>query len=283
MKPFLGIDLTNNRKNEEINGTEFLVARPSAAMTQSLEKSAEKAEETVERAKAPLPLRIAQWVCGAVGAVFALGIIKGLAGNDSVSIPQAYENAPWLFWTCGGCLLIWGILKLASKKKEKTVLETEESVQTLGNLEGVCNAVFAELAVPSQAKEVDVLSFYYKVKGDDVKVCEKAMQLWNYFNPVFRVFADGENLYLANLEGKYAFPKSQIKGIRPVEKKVRMMGWNKEAGYDEGIYKQYKLARDNYGCIHCKRHHIVEIQRDGETWGIYIPDYELPVFEELIK
>ena len=29
MKPFLGIDLTTNKKNEQMNGEEFVVAKPA--------------------------------------------------------------------------------------------------------------------------------------------------------------------------------------------------------------------------------------------------------------
>ena len=36
MKPFLGIDLTQNKKNSEINGEEFLAAKPSPALAQTL-------------------------------------------------------------------------------------------------------------------------------------------------------------------------------------------------------------------------------------------------------
>ena len=42
MKPFLGIDLTTDKKNEQFNGTEFLVIKPSSAMTQSFEQSSKK-------------------------------------------------------------------------------------------------------------------------------------------------------------------------------------------------------------------------------------------------
>lgn len=281
MKPFFGIDLTKDKKNEEINGVEFLVSKPSAAMTQSFERSSEKAEETIEQSKLPLPLRIGQWICGAVGALVAIGIIRGLGRDDGVSLTQAYQNAPWLFWLGGGCLLVWIILKIMSAQKEKTVLQTDESTHVLANLEGVCDAIYTELSVPSDAKEVDILSFYYKQKEDGIKVCEKALQMAPYLNPIFKVFVDEQNLYLANLEGKYAFPLACFKTIRFIKKRIRIISWNKDEKYNKGIYKQYKLTGDDYGCIHCKHYYILEFDYNDELWGIYIPCYELPIFEEL--
>ena len=158
MKPFWGIDLTNSRSNTELNGKEFLVTTTSDALSQSLEKSAEKAEETLEKAKSPLALRIIRYVCGVAGGLMILSLIRSLG---SITLAQAYENAPWIFWILGICVPIWAVLTLAGKRKEKTVLEDEESVQILGNLEGMHKAVFAELAVPADAKTVDILSFYY--------------------------------------------------------------------------------------------------------------------------
>ena len=49
MKPFLGIDLTTNKKNEQMNGEEFVIAKPALSLTQSLESSFENVEETIEK------------------------------------------------------------------------------------------------------------------------------------------------------------------------------------------------------------------------------------------
>lgn len=281
MKPFLGVDLTTDKKNEQVNGEEFLVAKPSYMLTQSFERSSENAEETIEKSKLPLPVRIVQWICGVGGALVAAGILRGIARNDDISFGQAYQNAPWLFWLAGACLLVWGILKLISVRKAKSVLETDESTQTFENLESTCDAIFTELSVPKDSKEADILSFFYKVKGDEIKICQKGMQMAHCVNAVYKVFADSENLYIANVEGKYAFPLSSVKAIRTVKKHISIPEWNKEERFNKGVYKQYKLTTDDYGNIHSKYYHVIEIDCDGELLGIYIPCYELPVFEEL--
>lgn len=278
MKPFLGIDLTENKKNEQINGDCFLIARPSAATTQTFEQSTERAEAAIQKSKLPLPLRIVQGICGFTGTLIAVGLLRGLG---EVTITQAYENAPWLFWAGGGCLLVWAILKLLSSRKANAVLGTEESAHALSSLEGIQNAIYTELSIPANAREVDLLSFFYKRKGDEIKVCEKGMQLASHLNPVFRVWADAENLYIANLEGKYAFPLSDICSIRTVKKHITLAGWNKDAPINKGFFKQFKLTSDQYGRIHCHHYHILEVRRNGELWDVYFPSYELPVFEIL--
>ncbi len=281
MKPFLGIDLTTNKKNEQINGDEFIVAKPDSSLSQSLESSSENVAETIEKSKLPLPIRIGHWICGTVGALVAFGILKALSGEDSVTLDEAYQNASWLFWLGGACLFAWAILKLIILRKEKNVLGTEESSQVFNHLDKTCDAILADLKVPQNSKEIDILSFFYKLKGEEIKVCEKGLQIAPYINPIFHIFADSENLYLANLEGKYAIPLSAIKCIKSIKKTIRIMEWNKDEEFNKGIYKQYKLSEDNYGCIICKSYHILEFKHNNDLWGIYIPCYELPVIEEI--
>ena len=274
MKPFLGIDLTTDKKNEQINGAEFLVQTTSVALTNTLEASSEKAEKTIEIAKLPLPFRIIQYICGLAAILIVSSILKA-----DVSLAEGYHNAPGLFWAAGICAAIWLVLWIWSKGKAKAVLETDESTQTFSHLEGTVNAIYNELCVPNNAIDVDVLSFFYKIKNEEFKPVEKAFA--THFNPKFKIFADEENLYLADLDGKYAFPLSSIVKVHTVKKHIRIAGWNKEEKYNKGIYKQHKLTEDNYGSIHCKQYHILEINHNGETFGIYIPCYELTVFEEL--
>ena len=281
MKPFLGFDLTENKNNYQANGAEFLCCTPSEAMMQTLLSSEEKADQTVTKAQLPLFLQIIQWVCGGVGALMFLGIGKGVFSMEEISFQQAYQNAPWAFWVGGCCLAVWAVLKLIGRAKAKTVLESDEGSHHLSRLAATQNSVYAELAVPSTAKDVDILSFCYRMKDDQIKLCERTMQLYSHQNPSFKVFTDKENLYLANLDGKYAFPLSALQTIRTQDKKVRTAGWNKDVPPTKGIYKPYKMTTDQFGCVHSKPHYVLEVMLEGELWGIYFPCYELPVFEEL--
>lgn len=277
MKPFLGIDVTSDPKNQQINGKEFLVQQPSAALSQSLEASSGQVDQILKTAKLPLMLRVIQFLCGICSLLIVTGILRA-----EVSLEKGYQNAPWLFWTGGICGAVWLVLWICGKQKANTVLNTDESAGTISHLEGVSQAVYKELGVPEDAKNVDILSFYYKVKNGNIKVFEKSICA-QYFNPVFKVFADADYVYLANLKGKFAFPVSSIGELRTVKKHIRIAGWNKEEPFNKGVYKPYKLTSDSYGCIHCKEYHILEIHRNGEAFGIYIPCYELPVIKGFLQ
>ena len=275
MKPFLGIDLTKNKKNEEINGKEFMVQTASVVLANELENSSQKATEALKKSSLPPFLRIIECIMGFSALVIAVGILKA-----DVSLSEGYHTAPYIFWCGIGCAIIWFILWLYGNKRSRSALESDENIQTFSHLESISDAIFKDLAVPDDAKTVDVLTFFYKVKDGKIKVLEKGFQIAQYFNPEFKIFSDEENLYLADVDGKYSFPLSSVVKIHTVKKRIRIAGWNKEEKHNKGIYKQYKLAIDNYGCVCCKEYHIVEINYRGNSYGIYIPCYELPIFEE---
>ena len=278
MKPFLGIDLTIDKKNEQLNGNEFLIQEPSFALSNHLETSMKNADETIANSKLPFPLRIIKHLCGIMALLIIISILRA-----DVTIAEAYQNAPGLFWVAPICAIIWLLLFISSYFKSKTVLETDESTQIFSHLDSISNEIYTELSVPFDAKEVDILLFFYKEKNGNIKVTTRGMQITEYFNPVFKIFTDNEHLYLANLDGKYAFPLSSIVKMHTIKKRIRIEEWHKEEQCTKGIYKPYKLTTDNYGCVICKYYHILEINHQGNSWGIYIPCYELPIFEEIIN
>lgn len=281
MKPFLGIDLTTDKENKLCNGNEFLVAQPSSALLQSLMSSKTSAAKIIKQSKLPLPIRIIRDTCGAAAALFSVSILKAISKTD-VSFTQVHHNAPWIFGATGICIMIWLFLLILGKQKSKTILGTEETSQNFSKLDNVCNAIYAELAVPTEAEKVDILSLTYEIKKGKLRIVSRGPLLFGSLNPEFRLFSDSNYLYLANPEGKYAFPLSSITAIHTIKNTIHIANWNKTENFNKGPYKQYKLTSD-LGCIRCDEYHIVEVNQNGEIWGIYIPCYELPIFEKFTR
>lgn len=279
MKPFLGIDITENKKNEEFNGTEFLSAKTSSISAEAFEGAAANANDILKKAQLPLPVRIIHWICGFSAFALLFSIADSVIENDNLTLAAAYHNAPWMFWTAGICLVVWIILTIFSRNKAKEVLGSDENDRISSNMDNASKNIFAELDVPSSAKDVDILSFVYKNKNGTPKPVSKGPT--KYFNFIFKVYADSEKIYLANLDGKYEIPFSSLRMISTYKKNVSVPSWNKDTPYNKGEYKQYKLYKDGYDVIHIKKYHILEFEYCGETWGIYFPNYELPVFESI--
>ena len=55
MRPFFGIDVTENKNNETVNAETFLAAKPSAAMSQALDQALTKAAEAEKQSRLALP------------------------------------------------------------------------------------------------------------------------------------------------------------------------------------------------------------------------------------
>lgn len=164
---------------------------------------------------------------------------------------------------------------------ERNVLSDEEKTHSFTRLDTAMDAVYRELGVPDDAPAVDILVLTYKQKDGQPVPKTTGMNLTAWFNIENRAFVENDRLCLTDLESRFEFPLAELRRIRTVRKKISIPTWNKETAPDEDIYKPYKLSVDGYECIHFKPYHILELEHEGETWGIYFPCYELPVFEEL--
>lgn len=278
MKPFIGVDVTDDPESLVFNGEEFIVAKPTQALQSALETATGESTELLEKSQLPLLLRIAECGFGIAGLLLVSGLLR--AWDDTISLAQLYANAPWLFWLCGSFLLSWLVLFLWSSHKTKTVLTSEESAMTMSKWDQTANSIYTELGVPSDAAQVDLLSLTYTVK--DGKTVEKKSLLTSpYENFEYRAFADEKYVYLVDLDGKYRFDRAEMTEIETVNKRIQVSSWNKDEKPNKGIYKPYKLYVDDEDNVHMKTYYILHLNHGGEEWGIYFPCYELPTFEAL--
>ena len=276
MKPIFCIDVTENKDNEAINGEEFVTGRVSKERSDKMEDALDRALETEEKAKLPLPYRIVQWLCGIAGAICAVAIIKAL---PDVGIATAYQNAPAVFYIGGICIALWLILFLMSKKKEKEVLDDTTVRNAEEELNANSKAIYDELGVPEGAESADILVFSYKNKGEELKV--KSNGFFEYMNLDAKVYIQNDCLCITDLETVHALPLSSLTGIRTVKKRISVPSWNKDVDYNKGEYKQYKMTQNDAGFVFFKPYHILTLMHEGEEYGIYFPCYELSLFEKL--
>jgi hypothetical protein len=279
MRPFFGIDITTDRNNENIYDEEFIVQRSSPELVESHDKAIERLEKTENRAKLPFALNIIKSISICFALIVFLSTVRAI--SDDIPFAQAYRNAPYLYWIAFFCVVVFVFLKIYEKRNERNVINSDEAAHDAKKLSEYTDIIYEELSVPEDARDLDILFFHYKVKNGEIKPCEKGIMPTPYVNFAVKAFTDNDILYLASLDIKYAIPLSLISRIRTVKKRISILGWNKDIGINEGIYKQYKLTNSNLGLICCKRFHVIEINHNSETYVIYIPDYELPQIEQL--
>ena len=274
MKPFLGIDLTTDRNNTTANGDELLIAESLNALSQSLKY----VQETKPR-NSRTPFSRLRLFCG-IAMIFLGYSIIAVPIKKHITFAQAYQASPVVHWVFICCTIIWVILKVSDLFKKKKTSGSRRVVENVEGSEANVEKV-TEILIPTDAKEVDILSFYYKARGNKIKVYENGLNNAPYINVPFKAFTDFINLYIADSERKYSIPIYAIKSIRTVRQDIQIRGWNKAEPYNSSGYLQYNLRADSRGCIVCERYYIIDFYLNNQEWGIYIPSYELPVFEEL--
>ena len=255
-----------------------MIAAPTAEQIEQTLNIGEEYEEITQKADMPLPLRIVRRLALAFGCITTSPVLSNVL-SGKLTFSEQLRIAP-ILTILGPIALIVGLILLwISKRKAKTVTKSPEVQECAAAVDDAVDKIFAELGIPEDAAEIDVLAFFYKEKDGEIKVCEKPMQLFSHVATAFKIFSDADNLYLANLNGKYAFPRAELQGIRRVDQKVRITNWSKSVKPTQGEYKSFKMTVDQFGSVHAKPHYILELMHEGEKWGIYFPCYELTAVE----
>ena len=274
MKPFFCIDVTANKHNEAINGTEFITRTASEQKVQEYEEKQEGLDLTMKKSKLPLWLRIVSYLCG-------LYFMMVLAVTIRAGFDKAMQNAPWMLMSAAACGAVWGILLLAAKIKADKVLKQEGAQQQTLDIDKDFGQIRQELNVPKDASDVDVLVFKYKIKKGEIRPHASGLQTTPYINASVKMYATQDELNIVDLDSVYTFERYELRKITTVNKRISVSGWNKEEDPRRGIFKPYKITFNNVGDIFFKPYYILEIERDFVRYGIYFPCYELEVMERL--
>lgn len=279
MKPFYGIDRTENRKNTFREGDCFIAASTSRAVSSAMERAAEGAAVQLRKSKLPFPLGWIRTVCGWAAALLLFSIIRALR---SVTLLEGYENAPFLFWLTGICGAVWLVLTVIGAVIRKNVQATEDFTVAVKRMEDQVDAAFRELGVPADAKDVDVIAISHRWKNGKLKPVAYGLETSERTTEPFKVFLREDRLCFATPEHRYEFDRAELQVLRSVKKHIYSKGWNKEEDYDEGFYKPYKLTVDNYGRIHMRSYGLLELEHEGIRWAIWLPPYELNYISALM-
>ena len=272
MKPFYGIDRTTLKKNTFHEGDCFIAATVSDMTRQSYERALQSAAKELEATKLNPLLRGLKTVCSWITLIVFLSTIRALR---NVTIAEAFENAPFIFWLMGGCGIVWLVLTILTNRKAKTVMAGEDFNMSTRRLEGEIDRVFRELQVPEDAKQVDVVQLTYRWKNGTVKISTTGSETTPYTNVSLRVFRREDVLCLADLENRYELPISAMRRLKMVKKPLVIQGWNKAEKLNDPFYKPYKLTMDNYERVHTKSYGLLELNHDGVDWALWLPPYEL--------
>lgn len=280
MKPFLGIDITEDSENAVMNEKELTAAETPSELVEKYNETVGKIQKAIDGVEMPLVVRILKYLCVIV-TILALGIgLLVIRAGGSV-FSETWNTAPWLFFVVGAGIVGLFVIVFFERRKMKELTDEKRFSSEIQIMNDTTRAALAYLKVPETAVNADVILFRYKIK--DGEITPKAVKLapTPYIACDMKVFSDGKSLCLASIDARYEIPLSAITGIVRDDKKITVMGWNKKDAPESEKYAKYMLKADQYGCVTAKCSYILQFTVNSEEWGLYFPCYELKVFEEL--
>lgn len=282
MRPFLGTNL-DATEDAPMDGKEFIVRTPSAAMMPTIEQYNKKAADEIDKQigsiKKRLPLIMLRYLCMCAPLIVILSSFSAMM--EGVTFREVLSNGRYLYLGAAIAFCIGLFLRHREKLHDAAEEEEEKKSDTADNGKEIYRQVMADMEVPAGTKELEVLYFDYKIKnGEYINKCKSESGAVYFYNGVFDSYADAENLYLADMEGVYAFPRSSVVKLHTVEKKCELTMWLKDKDIGDEEFSDFHLKEDSEGDVHCNRYHVLEINHNGEVWGIYFPSYEIRTLEE---
>lgn len=282
MKYVFGINLTEDKNNKIIDGQVFHSSSISPELLEEINKCGDISAKHEKKISLPIWMAIVQLLSLVIGSMILISIINGFKNH---TLREIYNNAPSLFYISIVSFTIYFILYLIERNKKKYLSSDEYNYDKIYT-RNVFNYTKNALDIPDDAKVIEVLLFYYKVKNGKMRVVEKTNHVdkgfVSYQNFQVYAYVKKETLYMRDLYDEWAIPLYCITGIKKINKKISVPRWNKEIPYNKGIYKKYKMIINGLGYIFFKPYYAVSIAWNGENYELLIPPYELDILSALI-
>ncbi|MCH5161484.1 MAG: hypothetical protein J1G04_05580 [Clostridiales bacterium] len=267
---------TINATTSEAGLNKFRVKKLSDDLEHVMDRSDETVENIKRASSIPRWLNLAAAILGMAGMAIVIGFLRALT---EVSFSTAYNNAGWLLYVGGPCVLVALAIFIYKTYRNRTTVNSPAARDAFAEQERLNARCFEDLGVPQTADDIDVFCEVFKEKNGKAK---KVWSIYQYINISLKIYRDGENLYLADTDGVYAFPISSFFEIMTVRKSALFSGWNKDEPFNKPPYKQYKVRRNNYGVLFVKPHYYIKFIAFNEEYVLVIPSYELETLQKYL-
>ncbi|MDD4125903.1 MAG: hypothetical protein PHW77_09310 [Eubacteriales bacterium] len=272
MKNIFGINVTENRKNTEFDGAEFITKRVSETRETKINDAMSGIKKFAKKASLPVWLTVVKYTAA---AVIFISVISCLVRIDKIRLSAVYETVPALVYANAISLILFVILVIVGYIKRKSVYRRDDLTVLIQDAR--CEAAVSrrELEIPGNSVEIDVMMFRYKEKQGRMKISNPFLTYYKYTNFSPYVFLRDDCLCFATLAMVMSFPLDSIKKIRKINKEASLSSWNKDESCDSKKYKKYKIKANSYGVFKIKEFYALTIEKDGEKYELFIPGYDI--------
>ncbi len=274
MKNVFGIN--NSKQTGEttvFDGNIFISDRISVALQAELDNIVNESIKQQKSLNLPLFFTIIKYLLYIVGMGLFGGIIKA-----DISIKDAFISAPQMFFICIVSIVGAILIQLIETSKKKKHLKSNSYEDFLQKSEAVEKRAMTTLGIDQNALSCDVLVFNYKEKHE--KIVKDGVA---DFLPIeMFIYADHENLYIADCTCVFSFCRNEITEIKKISKKTTMSMWNKAEGIRTKKYKKFKMSQNKTGIITIRNYYSICLNSRYGEYEILIPPYEIESVASLI-
>ena len=264
MKPFLCIEKPNKHRNCK----DYAIRCTSEETQQEWEAVFYKNEERLSKTKRS---RFAYYfsLCLLILGITTLFQALTFVSNTD-SGPEIFLFLLNLFVSAAS-FGIYFFISHHYKKQHKLFSELAEK----SNL-----SIRRDLEIPDDVGFTEVIFFEYEMRDGQVVPVPEKPKSPIFFNPLYFIYVEKENLIIGTDKYLFAVPLSTLKCIRKVNHKISFKFWKKAEHFSSPAYKDFDIiaTKDSFEMDYF---YTLEFFFDGEMWEIPFPCYELPVFQKL--
>ena len=280
MKPFFCTDITVDKNNKVINGTEFIKKSISEDKRAEMDARADELQRMINTARTPSWMVTLRSIAGFASLVMAMNLIKVVLEKGFSALFAADQITGTLIFL--GAVAIWLYMDREGKARVRK-MENDPAIKNKSNeLEIEIAMMMHEMGVPASARSTDVLVFNYKVKDGEVQPVSPMMLPSVFMNFECKAYTEGDTVYLADSDSVYSFEKSDIKRLLRVDKSITVYSWNKQEEPTDPKYAAFGLSVNKMGMVTVPYYYVLEVEHNGETFGLYLPGYEGEMLRDLL-
>ena len=262
-------------KDEVIfDGEAFITKRLNEKETAELEALESLTDDYIKKTVPHGAPVVLSYILYGIAAVIVIGILRA-----RVSLSTAFQNAPYLFFIAPVALLAAIALTLYQRAKIKKMVESDDFHAVLQENESAANRARELLSIPKSARSTDLLSDFYEIK----KGKRKNPLPFDFLPLEVYLYADEENLYIADSTVVSTFHLSDIVKLERIEKKVTLGDRNKEDPISSDRYKPYGIKADGNGYYRIKYYYSLQLNTVHGEFELLFPPYEIDDVAILLK
>ena len=286
MKQLFGINVTENKKNTKSDGEVLINKQHQGEIETKIDEVLrEQNAYFTKKRKLILPINIIRQIL--IAFVIIIGIsFLGASLDPEAGFAVAYANGGFLLYIGGGVLIIGVTLLIIEKILIRNANNSPEFQHYNETLIALIEAAQANLDFPSDAVEIDMFSYRYRItkKG---KVQFRTLYSFGSQADVpvlnqYTCYRIDNDLCISDLFSEYRFAISEIESIDMVNIATISRGWNKQEAPNSPTYAPFKINFNQQGNLIFKPLYSLKINSPVHGhFELYFPRHELQAITTL--